>query len=488
MAEGAAAAADPGAGESVAAHSAESWHELSGEDAAAFREELLRWYDRHRRRLPWRGDPPPYGAAPGGAAPGARQPVTPYATWISEVMCQQTRVETVIPYYTRWMQLFPNPVALAAATPEAVNAAWAGLGYYRRARMLHQAAKQLSKAPFYGELPQDTAELKRIPGIGDYTAAAVASLAYGRRAAVVDGNVLRVLTRLCGVAAEAKHAPFRDRLAPRLAAALIDPARPGDFNQAIMELGATLCTPQWAPDELPAGLRRLFRCCAPAPAPAPGAARGCAVCSAGAGRVAAGLRERRALHQLLPVAPAPQTAAEEHAAVLVLRRPGPSGPEWLLLRRPKSRPPRGAPRSAGLLSGQWEFPCAPCSAEDSAAGRGALLCAALGELIEGAGAPPRRPLPRPVRHAFSGVKLSYWVESAPAPAPDPGAPRRWRAEVGGSPREAGWLTAEEMEREGATAGVLKIREAAAAAARQSTLPVGGAGKRRRTDADVVDLT
>ena len=199
---------------------------------------LLAWYDERKRDLPWRdtGDP--------------------YATWVSEIMLQQTRVETVIPYFRRFMADFPTAAALAAAPEDAVLKHWEGLGYYSRARNLHRGAKQVA-ADWGGELPRTAAQLRGIAGIGPYTAGAIASIAFGERAAAVDGNVTRVISRLTGFAGEADSAAGRAEIARR-AEELMPPERPGDFNQALMDLGATVCLPA-APDCEACPLRT---CCA----------------------------------------------------------------------------------------------------------------------------------------------------------------------------------------------------------------------------------
>ena len=184
----------------------------------AFRRRLLSWYDSNRRDLPWRGSQ------------------DPYRIWISEVMLQQTRVAAVLAYYQRFLERFPDVAMLAAARPEAVLAAWSGLGYYRRARSLHQAAKIMVEK-HGGHLPRSLAELRDLPGFGPYTAAAVASIAFGEPVAVVDGNVERVLARLF-----AWRQIKRDSAWPA-ARHLLAAERPGDFNQAMMELGATVCLP-----------------------------------------------------------------------------------------------------------------------------------------------------------------------------------------------------------------------------------------------------
>lgn len=194
--------------------------------SAAVTGALLGWYDRHRRALPWR--------ALGGAAPD------PYAVWLSEVMLQQTTVAAVKGFYARFLALWPDVGALAAAPRERVLKEWAGLGYYARARNLHDCA-QAVVARHGGRFPTTEAELRALPGIGDYTAAAVASIAFGRAATVVDGNVERVVSRLHAVETPIPAARPEIR---RLTGALVPHDRPGDFAQALMDLGATVCTPR----------------------------------------------------------------------------------------------------------------------------------------------------------------------------------------------------------------------------------------------------
>ncbi len=194
-----------------------------GADVAAA---LLAWYDRERRDLPWR------------AAPGARP--DPYAVWLSEVMLQQTTVKAVIPYYARFLALWPAVEALAAAELDDVLKAWAGLGYYSRARNLHACAKAVV-AQHGGRFPDTEDALAALPGIGTYTAAAVAAIAFDRPAAVVDGNVERVMARLFAVETPLPAAKPELR---RLAATLTPRTRAGDFAQAMMDLGATICTPR----------------------------------------------------------------------------------------------------------------------------------------------------------------------------------------------------------------------------------------------------
>ncbi len=197
--------------------------ELTAKERATFREALMVWYRTHARTLPWRG---------------VRDP---YRTWLSEIMLQQTRVNAVIDHYARFLRRFPTVVSLALAPEEDVLALWSGLGYYRRARMLHRAA-QLVVEEHGGALPNTAAELRRLPGVGAYTSAAVASIAFGEPVAVVDGNVERVLLRITG-RPETAGAQAADLL-NRLAQSLVTARNPGDHNQAMMELGATVCVPQ----------------------------------------------------------------------------------------------------------------------------------------------------------------------------------------------------------------------------------------------------
>ena len=183
---------------------------------------LLRWYDGARRDLPWRRDP------------------TPYKTLLSELMLQQTAVATVEPYFARFLARFPTLEALAAATDDEVTALWSGLGYYARARNLRRAA-ELVVREHGGRIPRTEAELRALPGVGPYTAAAIAAIAFGARAFALDGNAARVLSRLSGERRPIDVPATRAALHAR-GLAEVPRRRPGDFNQAVMELGATVCT------------------------------------------------------------------------------------------------------------------------------------------------------------------------------------------------------------------------------------------------------
>lgn len=198
-------------------------------DSARLRRGLLAWYDRHRRALPWR------------AARGERP--DPYRVWLSEVMLQQTTVATVGPYFRDFLARWPTVEALAAAELDQVLHAWQGLGYYARARNMHRAAQIVSR-DLGGRFPSDEAGLRALPGIGAYTAAAIAAIAFGRPTAPVDGNIERVIARLFGVqtplpAAKSALTGLAAAVAPQSAS-----GRPGDFAQAMMDLGATICAPR----------------------------------------------------------------------------------------------------------------------------------------------------------------------------------------------------------------------------------------------------
>lgn len=259
--------------------------------AAPFSKALLAWYRRVARDLPW------------------RRTKDPYAVWLAEVMLQQTRVDQGAPYYERFLQAFPSVEALAAASDDEVLKQWEGLGYYARARNLHACARCVA-TDYGGRFPRTAESLRALPGIGPYTAAAVAAIAFNEPVAVVDGNVIRVLARLFDIEAPVQDAGVKKLLAA-LAAALVSPRSPGDHNQAMMELGACVCTPR-SPD------------CA-----------GCPVAKWCAARVAS-VQDARPVRR--PKKPTPL-----HEVVTgVIRRDG----RYLLGKRP----------AEGLLGGLWEFP------------------------------------------------------------------------------------------------------------------------------------
>lgn len=262
-----------------------------------FARELLAWYQAHRRALPW------------------RETRDPYAIWISEIMLQQTQAETVRPYYARWLARFPTVAALAAAPQAEVLAAWEGLGYYARARNLHRAAQQVV-AEHAGRLPMTVAGLRTLPGIGPYTAGAIASIAFGETAAVLDGNVKRVLARVFDYTGEA-NTPRGEKDLWALADRLVPAGAAGDYNQALMDLGALVCTPR---------------------APA------CSLCPVQARCLARQNGVQLARPVLRPRRPTPHHTV----AVAVVRKRG----RVLLRQRP----------AEALLGGLWQFPEAPLTA------------------------------------------------------------------------------------------------------------------------------
>lgn len=257
-------------------------------------EYLLPWYEEHKRPLPWRRDR------------------LPYHIWVSEIMCQQTRVEAVKAYYLRFLEALPDIEDLAACPEETLQKLWEGLGYYSRARNLQRSARLICR-DYCGRFPSTYEEIRALPGIGDYTAAAIASICFGLPAPAVDGNVLRLSARLAAsrmdITKEATKREFREALRP-----LFEGADPGELNQALMELGAMVCLPNRAPDCAACPLRSL-----------------CAS-SEGAWRE-------------IPVKSPKKTRRTEAHTVFLLGCNG----RFALNRRPDS----------GLLAGLWEFPSLP---------------------------------------------------------------------------------------------------------------------------------
>ncbi len=208
----------------------------SPQKANALSQKLLRWYGTYARKMPWR-------IAPGGGRGGDDRP-DPYRVWLSEIMLQQTGVATVVPYFEKFVSRWPNVHALAAAGRDDVMAAWAGLGYYTRARNLHACARQVARqvaGEARGVFPSTEDALQKLPGIGPYTAAAIVAIAFDKPATVVDGNVERVMARMFALGKPLKEAKAEIRT---LAAALTPKRRAGDYAQAVMDLGATVCTPK----------------------------------------------------------------------------------------------------------------------------------------------------------------------------------------------------------------------------------------------------
>ncbi|KAL3761673.1 hypothetical protein ACHAW5_002653 [Stephanodiscus triporus] len=455
--------------------------------------------------------------------------VTAYGIWVSEVMLQQTRVEAVIPYWIKWMRSFPTVRDLAEATDEEVNSHWAGLGFYRRARLLHAGARRVANE-YGGIVPDSVSELLKVEGVGRYTASAIASIAYGVEVPVVDGNVCRVLCRLTGVANHIKAGVLKDdlgwTLADRIVRAGTPPGggeegagrgSPGEVNQALMELGATYCSPNgsgiddgdplrefYVSTRLGVAIGRAVRDAADrgrveslvasefASSGDEGGGR-CRLCDPGgmftayydivdridadSGISSKARRENAyaiAGHSSIPISPPKKSKREEVIAVAVISlRVSNNDRHWLMAKRP----------SEGLLAGQWEFPsvCLWNSAEQ-----------AKGKGNEKAGKPPTVAVPLidpdlrsdalnsfltdifessddyssvtfekrvqikdAVVHVFSHVSHTMWVEHGEVEAAvDDLSLLSKRWKLNG--REIGWMTEGDMESFGITSGVRKV--------------------------------
>lgn len=330
----------------------------------AFREDLAAWFEAHQRDLPWRK-----------RRPGGRR--DPYRVWLSEVMLQQTRVEQARPYYERFLASYPTLEALAAADLDEVLLAWEGLGYYARARHFHQAVREVA-GRYGGRIPEHPDAFGALPGVGAYTTAAVLSLAFDVPLAAVDGNVVRVLTRVFAIEDDVTRAPARRGL-QELAAALLDPARPGLSNEALMELGARLCTP------------RRPRC---------GECPLQSVCLAPA----------RGSQESLPARGPRRAIPHHHVTIGVI---GDAQGRVLIQQRPE----------AGLLGGLWEFPGGKVEAGETPAE------ACRRELREelGLDVELHRSFP-PIRHAYSHFKITLHAFAASTtgrPVHERGLPIRW---------------------------------------------------------------
>ncbi|MBD5155230.1 MAG: A/G-specific adenine glycosylase [Oscillibacter sp.] len=274
------------------------------ENLVAIVSPLLDWYDVHKRTLPWRGTE------------------DPYKVLVSEIMLQQTRVAAVIPYYLRWMEELPTVEALAEVDEERLMKLWQGLGYYSRAKNLRRAARMVMDE-FGGRFPGKYEELLRLPGVGDYTAGAVASIAFGQRVPAVDGNVLRVAARVTGADGDILDPKVRRQFRGWMEA--VTPSdQPGKFNQALMDLGATVCLPSGAPDCDNCPLEKL--------------------CEA----------NRLGIQETLPVRRKKAARRVEELTVYLLMREG----KTALRRR----------ADTGLLAGLWEFPNVPGSLDEEHAG------------------------------------------------------------------------------------------------------------------------
>ncbi|XP_056234938.1 adenine DNA glycosylase [Seriola aureovittata] len=375
-------------------------------DVLQLRSQLLNWYDKEKRELPWR-------------TLAMTEPdlnIRTYAVWVSEIMLQQTQVATVKDYYNKWMKRWPTVQDLASATLEEVNQMWAGLGYYSRGKRLHEGAQKVV-TELKGQMPQTVDSLlKQLPGVGRYTAAAIGSIALGQVTGAVDGNVIRVLCRLRAIGAESTSPAVTEALWG-LANTLVDPEKPGDFNQAMMELGARVCTPK-APvcNRCPVQshcrsyrkvhvkqeqnskklLLKLERKTSSLPDIEDCVSSGtCPLCPSDPWDDELGV-------QNFPRKPAKKPPRVERTLTCVVIRPGEEGEdEYLLTQRPNK----------GLLAGLWEFPCLLLEEENSEMKQKRALCAVISRIL---GTPLTESLCKyvgEVVHIFSHIHQTYVVHS-----------------------------------------------------------------------------
>lgn len=505
-------------------HKDASFHLIRDPDEV--RSALLRWYDSERRMLPWRGDPPPWtGSTASNGKPKKQHapdpgdelrpyPVTAYGIWVTEIMCQQTRVEAVIPYWIRWMRAFPTVRDLAVASEEQVNAHWAGLGFYRRARLLHEAAKYVVNE-LDGEMPRAVEGLMKLSGVGRYTACAIASIAYNVTVPVVDGNVCRVLSRLTLVAQHIKAPLFKDKWAWDLAQHIVeagDGSRPGCVNSALMELGATLCAPSGTGFDDKDPLKQFYlstrlgkelqeamerkefekyqylaknfddrnvRCPVCADGGVSQVLTNFALMHQDASAKKSKTSNERMLplsgHSVFPLNPPKLGRREEVYAVAVLSYvAADGGNRWLLVRRPKD----------GLLANQWEFPAAIVWTSDdqsknnkrgnrkdlsidvpnvAKATRKKALDSLMDSLKKSQEEENMLDLcssqriyvgETPIEHVFSHVRHTMWIEYARLTVKP--ETEGW---VDANGREVRWMGSSDMEQVGVTTGVKKIIQA-----------------------------
>nr|XP_040041051.1 adenine DNA glycosylase isoform X2 [Gasterosteus aculeatus aculeatus] len=402
-------------------------------DVELLRAQLLRWYDENQRELPWRTL----------AVTESDLNIRTYAVWVSEIMLQQTQVSTVIDYYNKWMKRWPTVQHLSSATLEEVNQMWAGLGYYSRGRRLHEGAQKV-ESELEGQMPR-TADslLKQLPGVGRYTAAAVGSIALGQVTGAVDGNVVRVLCRLRAIGADSTSPAVTEALWG-LANTLVDPERPGDFNQAMMELGARVCSPRGPVcSQCPVRSHcHSFRTVhrekeknarkPPAPPDIEDCMNSetCPLCPSEPWDEALGV-------QNFPRKPPKKPPRVERTLTCVVTRRGEEGgDEYLLTRRPKK----------GLLAGLWEFPGLLQGEKSSESKDKAALCAQISELLATDVAESLMQYAGEVVHIFSHIHQTYVVHSVRLK--DAGT--QTRAE------NARWLTRSALQEAAVSTGVKKI--------------------------------
>jgi A/G-specific adenine glycosylase len=427
----------------------------------------LEWYDHNHRILPWRHNPHSK-LSPEAVASAAAQGHRPapadldtnrftYYVWVCEVMSQQTQVSRAAEYFRKWVTKWPDVESLATATQDEVNDAWAGLGYYRRARFLLEGAKYVVNERG-GAFPTTSRELQKIPGVGPYTAAAIASIACGERAAVVDGNVIRVMARLRRIEGDPRGTAMT-KLFAEVAHQALDPDRPGDFNQAVMELGATVCIPNAVPSCGACPVRKW--CLAKDAEDAYKAGQGSAIAVTD-----------------YPTKVEKADKREETVAVAVVRVLPPGAKvtdrtagKFLLVKRPAD----------GLLAGLWEFPLAPAPEGAGKAQMHTMIDALLDRILLGAtdGCDTASTTTDPavttsrwpsltlldreglgeVVHVFSHIRMTMHVERIvlqgvlPQNLGSRDVEGGANGEVEGS--ETMWLAAHELEEKGLSSGVKK---------------------------------
>uniref|UniRef100_A0A8C2ZRZ9 Adenine DNA glycosylase n=1 Tax=Cyclopterus lumpus TaxID=8103 RepID=A0A8C2ZRZ9_CYCLU len=410
-------------------------------DVVLLRSRLLHWYHREKRELPWRTL----------AVTESDLNIRTYAVWVSEIMLQQTQVATVIDYYNKWMKRWPTVQDLAAATLEEVNQMWAGLGYYSRGKRLHEGAQKVV-SELKGQMPHTVDSLlKQLPGVGRYTAAAVGSIALGQVTGAVDGNVIRVLCRLRAIGADSTSPAVTEALWSQ-ANILVDPEGPGDFNQAMMELGARVCTPKGPLcSQCPVQshchsfrkvhvkqektsrklLGKLNRKLSTLPDIEDCAnSETCPLCPSQPWDDELGV-------QNFPRKPAKKPPRVERTLTCVVIRPGVEGEdEYLLTQRPNK----------GLLAGLWEFPSLLQEKKSSEMKEKRALCTQISGLLGTHLTESLFQYVGEVVHIFSHIHQTYVVQSVRLKAAD----AQTQAE------NAQWLTGSALQEAAVSTGVKKI--------------------------------
>ncbi|XP_044056352.1 adenine DNA glycosylase [Siniperca chuatsi] len=410
-------------------------------DVVLLRSQLLNWYDKDKRELPWRTL----------AVTESDLNIRTYAVWVSEIMLQQTQVATVTDYYNKWMKRWPTVQDLAAATLEEVNQMWAGLGYYSRGKRLHEGAQKVV-SELKGQLPRTVDSLlKQLPGVGRYTAAAIGSIALGQVAGAVDGNVIRVLCRLRAIGAESTSPAVTEALWS-LVNTLVDPERPGDFNQAMMELGARVCTPKRPLcSQCPVqshchsyckvhvkqekNSRKLLGRLDRKPSTLPDIedcmnSGTCPLCPSEPWDDELGV-------QNFPRKPAKKAPRVERTLTCVMIRPGEEGEdEYLLTQRPNK----------GLLAGLWEFPSLLLEEKSSEMKQKQVLCAEISRILGTHLTENLLQYVGEVVHIFSHIHQTYVVHSACLKDGDTQT----------QTENAQWLTRSALQEAAVSTGVKKI--------------------------------